>query len=133
MLFGDILLFLFICLLFCPPVCPSVLCDVFVRLHQFVLSHRFIIFFFFSFFLSFQAYISYCFSLMYDTESEEKHLDFIATSQPMVSLAVFQGEGDGGGRGICVIPCKGVADLLHSVCDKGLPTSGKAAQHHKID
>lgn len=33
-----------------------------------------------------KAYISYCFSLMYDTESEEKHLDFIATSQPMFAI-----------------------------------------------
>ena len=47
-----------------------------------------IIFLNFLFFFSFcylQAYASLCFSLMYETESDEKHLDFIATNQPMVS------------------------------------------------
>lgn len=44
----------------------------------------------FSFFLiCAQAYVSLCFSLMYDTESEEKHLDFITTNQQMVSLFFY--------------------------------------------
>lgn len=41
------------------------------------------------FFIYAQAYVSLCFSLMYDTESEEKHLDFITTNQQMVSLFFY--------------------------------------------
>ena len=41
------------------------------------------------FFICAQAYVSLCFSLMYDTESEEKHLDFITTNQQMVSLFFY--------------------------------------------
>lgn len=33
-----------------------------------------------------KAYASLCFSLMYETESDEKHLDFIATNQPMYAI-----------------------------------------------
>lgn len=33
-----------------------------------------------------KAYVSLCFSLMYDTESDEKHLDFITTNQQMYAI-----------------------------------------------
>ena len=40
------------------------------------------------FFIYSQAYVTLCFSLMYETEDDEKHLDFVAANQPMVSIVI---------------------------------------------
>ena len=44
----------------------------------------------FFFFISSQGYVSLCFSLMYESESDEKHLDFIAGTPAMVGIGVVR-------------------------------------------